>query len=194
MKNIPARRLLAAVGILGLGAAAAVPLLHASGWIDCPRNFHVVEEGVLYRSGQLTPAAFGAALDKYHIRTVVTLRSVRDLSKPYPDNWEYRVCEARGLRHVRIVPRRWDRDSTGKIPAADVVSEFLAVMDDPASRPVLVHCFAGSHRTGAMCAIFRMEYQGWTPDEAIGEMHECGFEPGGGREYIEDFLRNYRPR
>ena len=40
--------------------------------------------------------------------------------------------------------------------------EFLAVMDNRANYPVLVHCFAGIHRTGTMCAVFRMEYHGWS--------------------------------
>ncbi len=47
-------------------------------------------------------------------------------------------------------------------------------MDDPANYPVLIHCYAGIHRTGTMCAIFRMDYQGWTNDEAMNEMRTFG--------------------
>jgi tyrosine-protein phosphatase SIW14 len=75
-----------------------------------------------------------------------------------------------------------------------VVREFLRVMDDPTNHPVLVHCFAGVHRTGTLCAVYRMEYQGWTADRAIAEMEEYGFEPGRSRQAIEGYLRAHRPR
>ena len=74
-----------------------------------------------------------------------------------------------------IPPRQWLPDSTGKIPGDHSVAEFRKVMDDPANHPVLVHCFAGIHRTGAMCAVFRMDYQGWTNDEAMSEMRTLGY-------------------
>ncbi len=189
MKRKVNRKWWALLGLVALTVVIVAPFLYAAARADRPRNFRVVEDGVLYRSGQLTPVAFAQVLDDHHIKTVITLRTTRDAARPYPDEWERIACEARGLKHIRIIPRRWVADESGEIPASHAVREFLAVMDDPANYPVLVHCFAGIHRTGAMCAVFRMEYQKWTPDEAVGEMHSCGFEPGGGREYIEDYLR-----
>src|SRR5256885_11207419 len=46
-------------------------------------------------------------------------------------------------------------------PAERGLQAFRAIMDDPAQQPVLVHCFKGVHRTGAYCAIYRMDYDGW---------------------------------
>ena len=66
------------------------------------RNFHAVEPGVLYRSGQLTPVGLKYALRRHRIKTVVTLRTVRDPDRPYLDAWEADVCAARGAS-----PRRW---------------------------------------------------------------------------------------
>ena len=55
-------------------------------------------------------------------------------------------------------------------PVDASVKQFLDVMKNPANYPVLVHCFAGKHRTGAYCAIYRMEFENWTNDEAIAEI------------------------
>ena len=180
---------------VALVAAASTASLFAAQWhVASPRNFHVVQDGVLYRSGQLTPEQFEKVLDDSHIKTVVTLRTGRDPGKPYSDEWEKEVCATRGLKHVRILPRSWAASASGDVPADQSVREFLAIMDDPANHPVLVHCFAGRHRTGALCAVFRMQYQNWTFEEAAAELRKYGFGPGGWRECVECYLRDYRPR
>ncbi len=50
------------------------------------------------------------------------------------------------------------------------VRKFREVMSDPNNYPVLVHCTAGIHRTGAYCAIYRMEFEHWTNERAIDEV------------------------
>jgi len=91
---------------------------------------------------------------------------------------------------VRIRPPSWSVDATGKIPADSALQAFRDVMDDPAKYPVLVHCFAGYHRTGAMCAVFRMDYQGWSNDEAIAEMRVLGYQVD--HEDVLGYLTKYR--
>jgi tyrosine-protein phosphatase SIW14 len=180
--------------IMKWAAASVTPVLALAWSADHhTRNFHTVRSGVLYRSGQLTPTGLGTLLRVYGIKTVVTLRGVRDPSRPYPDEWEKDLCAERGARHVRIAPRAWLADERGELPAEDVVREFCAVMDDLTNYPVLVHCFAGIHRTGVLCAVYRMDYEGWPADRAIAEMEEHGFEPGQSREVIEGYLRAFRP-
>lgn len=172
----------------------AVPLLYSSHRQTTLRNFRVVEDGVLYRSGQNSPAAFKRILDEYGIKTVVTLRTVRTPGLPYPDEWEKRICEERRLNHYRLVPRVWGPDEKGEIPADENVAKFLAIMDRKENQPVLVHCFAGIHRTGTMCAIFRMEYHRWSASRAIEEMQIFGFDPEDMHQHIEGYLRNYHRR
>ena len=113
---------------------------------------------------------------------------------PDPDEWEEKFCAARKLNHYRVVPRVWEPDTRGYIPAEDTIREFLAVTDRKENYPILVHCFAGIHRTGTMCAIFRMEYHRWPADRAINEMQICGFDPLDMQENIEGYLRAYQPR
>ena len=40
---------------------------------------------------------------------------------------------------------------------------------------MLVHCWAGADRTGAMIAAYRVAAQGWSKEEAVREMTEGGY-------------------
>jgi protein tyrosine/serine phosphatase len=44
-----------------------------------------------------------------------------------------------------------------------------------AKGPVLVHCWHGSDRTGAVCAMYRIVFNNWSKEEAIDEMVNGGF-------------------
>lgn len=172
----------------------AVPVLYSSHRQTTLRNFRVVEDGVLYRSGQLSPPVFDRVLHDYRIRTVVSFRTTRHPDQPPPDTWEVEACAARGAKHVRIIPRVWSADEKGGVPAEEMIRQFLAVMDDSANHPVLVHCFAGIHRTGTMCAIFRMEYHRWGIEPTIAEMGACGYDVEEMHPDVEAYLRGYVPR
>ena len=157
------------------------------------RNFRAVREGVLYRSGQMTITGLKAAVHERGIKTVITLRDSASANEPPPDLSEENYCLAEGLNYVRISPRTW-WSPDGSIPAEIGVRRFLEVMDNADNFPVLIHCFAGIHRTGAFCAIYRMEYDRWSNEEAIAELYACGYK------YLEDewdlldFLKSYVPR
>lgn len=182
-------------GFLAAGVVAlvvAVPLLYSSHRLTTLRNFRVVEDGVLYRSGQLSPAALDRVLTEYGIKTVITLRTSRDPNAPYPDAWEARVCAARGLRHERLIPQVWMADEKGEIPAEQNVHRFLALVGDRRNRPVLVHCFAGIHRTGAYCAVYRMEFEGWDNERAMAEVKALGYDNLDRELDIRGWLLGYR--
>jgi len=182
------------LGLTVVGVVAAPPIVYTSQHGLQFRNLRLVEEGVLYRSGQLTPDGLERVIREKGIKTVVTLRTTRIAWREPPDSWEEALCETHGIKHVRIVPRVWSPNEAGEVPAEEAVREFLAVMDDKRNHPVLVHCFAGIHRTGTMCAIFRMEYNRWPNERAVQEMRHCGFDPLDMQEFIAGYLRAYQPR
>jgi tyrosine-protein phosphatase SIW14 len=153
------------------------------------RNFHVVTEGVLYRSGQFPLPRLQEVVAQYGIHTVISLR---DSDKP-TDQDEEAWVKAKALNFVRIPPRTWWPDAAGKIPGDESVATFRAIMDDPANYPVLVHCFAGIHRTGLMCAVYRMDYQGWSNADAMAEMRIMGYSILDKHEDVLGYLTNYRP-
>ena len=158
------------------------------------RNFRTVTPGVLYRSGQMTLAGLDRVVHDYGIRTVVTLRDADMPGDPPPDRAEEAFCRKLAIKHVRIPPRRWESPVGGPAPADESVRTFLAVMDDPANYPVLVHCFAGIHRTGAHVAVYRMEHDHWTNAEALDELRACGYRNLDDEWDVLGYLEQYRPR
>jgi tyrosine-protein phosphatase SIW14 len=158
------------------------------------RNFRVVEDGVLYRSGQLPPDVLARVLREYHIRTVVSLRDELYTNGTPRDLEEQRYCEANDIRHIRISPEAWSSPD-GSVPAAKGVQEFLHIMDERERlKPILVHCFAGIHRTGAHVAVYRMEYHHWAADEAIAEMIAVQPRRAHFEQDLLGYIRGYRPR
>ena len=84
----------------------------------------------------------------------------------------------------------------GKVPQRAVV-DFLKIMDDEKSYPVLIHCKAGLHRTGVMTAIYRMEYEHWSREDAMRELKSHGFGhfvANTANDYIVQYVMNYKPR
>lgn len=128
-------------------------------------------------------------LEELHARwgvgTVLDLRG----EKPGADWYEEEKCgvEAIGARWVHI-------DISGRLtPSPLEVEQFLQLMEDPSGWPVLMHCEGGVHRTGVMTGLYRMQYQGWTADQAIEEMEDRGFDwTIHDRDALKRFLRSYR--
>lgn len=159
------------------------------------KNFRVVDEGVLYRSGQLSPAGLERVVHDYGIRTVVSFRDTEEgKAATPPDQWEEATCARLGVNYVRMPLRYWSRDETGVVPAEENVAQFLKLMDDPKNYPVLAHCFRGVHRTGTYCAIYRMEKDGWANADAIAELKARGYDTLDKDDDVREYLERYVPR
>jgi tyrosine-protein phosphatase SIW14 len=176
-----------------LAFALGVPLVYRFRQDAAFRNLHVVRDGVLYRSGQMTLDGLKRVMHDHGIKTVVTLRDAHVPGERPPDAAEEEYCTKQGYNYVRIPPRSWYA-SDGSVPAEKGLDVFRKVMSDPANYPVLVHCFAGIHRTGAYCAIYRMDFERWSNDQAIAELRAHGYETLDDDWDILGFLETYRPR
>jgi len=165
------------------------------------KRLRIVEPGVLYRSGQLSADGFTEAVLRHGIRTIVNAQD----EWPDPDvekNWlcpqtikESELCRQLGVRYIHLSP---DLISRKCIPAdrPQAIGQFLAIMDDPANYPVLLHCRAGLHRTGCLVSVYRMEYQGRTPLEAVREMKAHGFGDffcTSANDYVTQYVLTYQP-
>lgn len=170
MVRVFSKRLLAVAIAVGLVVATAGVLLW---WHDYPvHHFGVVQEGVLYRSGQPLTGRWRVLADKYHIKTVVSLRGDQAAEATSQSWWreEEEFCRRNGIRFINLPIGQ-------KLAPARGVEEFLAIVKDPVNHPVLVHCQFGSVRTGLAAAAYRIAVQGWSYDDAIAEARKFRYKP-----------------
>jgi tyrosine-protein phosphatase SIW14 len=181
---------------------AVVPYLYYRYTLEHTKRLRPVVQGRIYRSGCLTADGFRDAIENHKIKTVITFWDENpDPALPGSHfNWttikESELCKKMGVQyrfiHVKCSPEELNWRVT---PSA--VKEFLDVMDREESYPVLFHCKAGLHRTGVMAAVYRMEYEGWTKEDALREVRAHGFGHFNSNKtnpYIQQFVLNYQPR
>ena len=183
------------------GFVVVLPFVHYRAVYAHSKRLRVVVPGRVYRSGQMTVAGFEEHLTDLGIRTVVNLQDEYpdpDLVKTYFNRAtikESEVCRRLGVKYVFIAPDLVPhRQAQARRPEA--IEKMLAVFDDPASYPVLIHCKAGLHRTGCMVALYRREYQGWTAQQAVAEMRANGFaaiDCTSANDYVSQYVTSYRP-
>jgi protein tyrosine/serine phosphatase len=178
----------------------AVPFVYFRMEYTHGKRLREVTPAVLYRCGQLSIDGFVEAVDRYGIRTIINAQDEYpdpDIERSFWDRAtvkESELCRELGVRYVHLPPDLIPRRQVpANRPAA--IERFLAIMDDPANLPVLVHCRAGLHRTGVLAAVYRMEYQGWTHEQAIHELRDMGFGEfvsSSANDYITQYILTYR--
>ena len=132
-----------------------------------------------YRGAQPTGEGL-KQLKALGVKTVIDFRSYHSTRKE---------VEAAGMTAVEI-PLKADLGSVP--PDDDSLKKFFAVVLDPACQPVYIHCAFGKDRTGTMAAVYRLEMDGWTADEALQEMEAFGYH-NIYRDLIQ-FVKTYKPR
>lgn len=190
-----------------MGAAIAlmivvVPFVHYRKVYSTTKRLRVATEGKVYRSGSMTAEGFRDAIRRHNIRTVINLQDEAqdpDLPNSFYGGGtvkESQVCAELGARFLFLpVELIHPSEVPEKRPAT--IDRFLELMDNPDIYPVLIHCRAGLHRTGCLLAVYRMEYEGWSREEALFELKAHGFgefKSTAANDYIVQYILSYRPR
>lgn len=151
-------------------AIACIAVMGAWAWPHIvAKNFGTVVPGKIYRSGELTIAALADVVRDHDIKTIIDFGAFEEGSPR--DNLEAKAAEALGVeRHVL----RLEGDGTGD---PDMYLRALRIMTDPARQPVLIHCGAGSERTGCAVVLYRHIVQGVDVDRAYEEARDFSHDP-----------------
>jgi protein tyrosine/serine phosphatase len=91
------------------------------------------------------------------------------------------VAQAKGLRHLRFPLRG---DATGPIDRYAGAVQGM-VESEQAGRPVLVHCAAGSQRTGACVSFYRLLVCHDPPESVYRELVSYGWDPKANKVLLE---------
>ena len=141
--------------------ALAQPRLRPESWAQALinselENFYKISNK-LYRSEQPDDEAF-VELETYGIKNVLNLR------KHHTDNDEAEGVKIT-LQHLKLSAKHLSED--------DIFNALKIIKDSKG--PVLIHCWHGSDRTGAIAAAYRMAFQNWSSKQAIDEFINGGY-------------------
>jgi tyrosine-protein phosphatase SIW14 len=142
-------------------------------------NFHQVN-ATLFRGGQPEKGAL-LRLKEIGVKTIINLRDDDERARD-----EAVEAQAGGLRYFNIPFARFDR------PSDKEIDDVMKVINSPDNQPIFIHCKRGADRTGTVIAIFRIEHDGWTSEQAKAEANHYGL--GFWQVKMKDYIRDYYDR
>lgn len=126
------------------------------------KNFHVIEPGILYTSGQPRGMDYTRLLYKYHIASIVNLRSS---SEHREDNWyneEITWVRDKGVNYFELPV-----DKNDHLPDKKSQAEFLNIMKNKENLPVLLHDSNGRKRVSMMAAVWLLRAGRYKLDDTV---------------------------
>ena len=140
--------------------------------------------------GQINANYFRGARPKdedYKTLATMGIKTIVNLERD-GDSSAQQKAEAAGLKFFLI------RMSDSDRPSDNDVQKFLEIANDSANQPIFVHCKGGRHRTGLVTAVYRIVHDGWTSDQAYGEMKKFDFGYGFGHGELKDYVFAYQSK
>lgn len=128
-------------------------------------NFETITEGKVYKSGVIPPDELESYIKEYKIKSVVDLRfpgTGDDVNNP-----EIPVeltAEKEAIAKIKGV--NYFNNGSDQVPVQKNLDTYFKIMDNPDNYPVLIHCYHGIGRAELYSALYRIEYENWTNEDA----------------------------
>ncbi len=177
--NIPKQHTSKFISKKSLSVSLVILLLAGAIWLwedvvkdrVIPRQFGVVKQGQIYRSGQISSSLIKKTLVKYNIGVIVCLSG--DESDDVDKVAEKRAAEELGIeRHIFPLKGNGTGDINNYAGAIAAICQA-----QKKQKPALVHCSAGAQRTGGVIAAYRLLVEKEDPVFVIAEMKRYGWNP-----------------
>jgi predicted protein tyrosine phosphatase len=128
-------------------------------------NFETITEGKVYKSGVIPPNEIESYVKKYHIKSIVDLRfpGTADLVNN-PEIPQELTAEKEAISKIEGV--NYFNNGSDQVPKQENLDSFFKIMDNPANYPVLIHCYHGVGRAEMYSALYRIEYENFTNEQA----------------------------
>jgi hypothetical protein len=136
-----------------------------------PKRFGVVVPGKVFRSGQISRSLIADVVERHKIGTIIDLNGLDP--NDADQHAEMEVAQAKGIRHLRFPLKG---DATGRIDRYAGAVEAM-VQSDQEGHPVLVHCAAGTQRTGACISFYRLLVRCDPPESVYQDLMRYGWDP-----------------
>jgi protein tyrosine phosphatase (PTP) superfamily phosphohydrolase (DUF442 family) len=153
MIRVTPKRLLRLPLVTALIALVATAISYGK-WITVDNRLVTVTPGAIYQSAAFAPDDLVATCQEYGIKTVIDLRN----EAPNAVLEAATASAAAGIVHVNL--------PTLSHPILDEAHAFLDTLAQ-AEPPVLVHCQHGEGRSVMMCAVHRIQNEGWNNAQAF---------------------------
>lgn len=128
-------------------------------------NFETITEGKVYKSGVIPPDEIADYVKKYHIKSIVDLRfpGTNDLVNN-PEIPKELTAEQEAIAKIEGV--NYFNNGSDQVPKQQNLDTFFKIMDNKDNYPVLIHCYHGIGRAEMYSALYRVEYENFTNEEA----------------------------
>lgn len=133
------------------------------------KNFGVVEDGLIYRSGQISAGLIKNTLIKYKIHLIIILTGDK------PEDVD-QIAEKKAADELNIKILTFPLSGNGTGDPNLYIGAITALAESVRQKmPVLVHCTAGAQRTGGIIAAYRLLVERKDAAFAVSELKKYGW-------------------
>ena len=157
-------------------------------------NFEEISEDKVYKSGVIPPDQISEYVEDYNLKSIIDLRfpGTEDLVNN-PEIPAELIAEKNAIDNIEGV--QYINLGTDQVPIQATIDKFLEIMDNQDNYPVLIHCHHGEGRAPLFSALYRIEYENWSNEDARAKtrllLKGSSFDDGAPK---GDFLMNYQPK
>ena len=139
------------------------------------RNFHVIEPGKLYTSGQPRGMDYNRLLYKYHIGTFINLRNEAEHRDHNWHNEEIIWMRSNGVNYIQLPVGKYE--PANGFPDEQTQKKFLEIMADNSNLPVLIHDGSGEERAPRLAAVWMIKSGKYSLEDTVKKVEKIKKQP-----------------